>query len=111
MAVINTQGSEFESLITKNEIVLVDFWAEWCAPCKQFAVVYDKVSELYPEIVFAKVNVEQEAELADTFEIRSIPFLMVFKKGILIYAESGSMPESTLIELITQAKVADVSVG
>ncbi|MDP3267740.1 MAG: thioredoxin family protein [Legionella sp.] len=102
-------SAEFESLINDNEIVFIDFWAEWCAPCKQFSKVYDQVSDQFPAIVFAKVNIEEQQELADFFEIRSIPHLMVFKDGIVIYSDAGSIPESTLKELAQQALDADVS--
>ncbi len=100
---------QFESLIQDNEIVLIDFWASWCAPCKQFAHVYEKVAAFYEKVVFAKVNIEEEQELAETFQIRSIPHLMVLKQSIVIYSEAGSMPESTLKELVQQALDADVS--
>lgn len=99
----------FESLINEHEIVFIDFWAEWCAPCKQFATVYERVSEQYPNIAFAKVNIEEQQDLADFFEIRSIPHLMVFKEGIVIYSDAGSIPESTLKELAQQALDADVT--
>lgn len=102
-------GTEFESLINENELVFIDFWAEWCAPCKQFAKVYEQVSDQFTSITFAKVNIEEQQELADLFEIRSIPHLMVFKEGIIIYSDAGSMPESTLKELAQQALDADVS--
>lgn len=102
-------SSAFESTINDNEIVFIDFWAEWCAPCKQFAKVYEQVSDQYPMIKFVKVNIEEQQELADLFEIRSIPHLMVFKEGIVIYSDAGSMPESTLKELAQQALDADVS--
>ena len=105
----SVSGEEFEELIAKNNIIFVDFWAEWCAPCKQFAHVYEKVAKLHESIIFAKVDVAKEQELADIFQIRSIPHLMVFKEGIVIYSESGSMPESTLNELVAQALAADVS--
>jgi thioredoxin 1 len=99
----------FELFINENEIVFIDYWAEWCAPCKQFAKVYEKVSDQFPMIRFVKVNIEEQQELADFFEIRSIPHLMVFKEGIVIYSDAGSMPESTLKELAQQALDADVS--
>ncbi|AHE67353.1 thioredoxin family protein [Legionella oakridgensis] len=99
----------FESLIGDNEIVFIDFWAAWCAPCKQFAHTYERVAKLYNQVVFAKINIEEEAELAETFQIRSIPHLLVFKQGIVIYSEAGSMPESTLKELVQQALEVDVS--
>ncbi|WP_133127453.1 thioredoxin [Legionella nagasakiensis] len=101
--------NNFESLIRDNEIVFIDFWAAWCAPCKQFAHIYERVAKLYDQVVFAKINIEEETELAETFQIRSIPHLLVFKQGIVIYSEAGSMPESTLKELVQQALEADVS--
>ena len=103
-------GNEFEALINDNEIVFVDFWAEWCAPCKQFAQVYEKIaSQFEGKIVFASVNIEHENELADVFQIRSIPHLMVFKQGIAIYSEAGSLPATALEELAQKALSADVS--
>jgi thioredoxin 1 len=102
-------GNRFESLIEQNDVVFVDFWASWCAPCKQFAKVYEQVAALNPQVTFAAINIENESDLAETFNIRSIPHLMVFKQGIAIYSESGSMPESTLKELVEQALEADVS--
>ena len=107
--IISLTSSQFEAMIRDNLIVIVDFWAVWCAPCKQFANVYEAVAEKYENVVFAKVNIEEEQLLAETFQIRSIPHLMVFKEGIAIYSQAGSMPESTLKELVEQALSADVS--
>lgn len=102
-------AAQLEEILAKNAIVFVDFWAEWCAPCKQFGKIYDEMADSYPSIAFAKVNIEKESELAETFQIRSIPHLMIFKEGIVIYSDSGSMPKSILKELIEQALVVDVS--
>lgn len=102
-------GDQFESIIQRHEIVFLDFWATWCVPCKTFSTIYDNVAAKYKNILFGKVNIEQETELAETFQIRSIPHLMVFKQGIAIYSDSGSIPESTLKELVEQALRADVS--
>jgi len=109
MTVLAITGEQFESLLSTAEILFIDFWAQWCAPCKQFSSVYERVAQSFPQIVFGKVNIEQEIDLANVFEIRSIPHIMVFKKGIAIYSESGSMPESILRELAQQALDADVS--
>lgn len=102
-------SNQFETLINENELVFIDFWAEWCAPCKQFSRVYEQVADQFPTIKFVKVNIEEQQDLADFFEIRSIPHLMVFKHGIVIYSDAGSMPESTLKELAQQALDADIS--
>lgn len=102
-------SDQFDEFLKKNEIVFIDFWAAWCAPCLQFATVYERVADQNPTIKFAKVNIEQETELADSLEIRSIPHLMIFKQEILIYSEAGAMPESVLNDLVQQAMSVDVS--
>ena len=109
MPILPLSIKQFEELINDNELVLIDFWAKWCAPCKQFATVYERIAEQNPTLKFAKVNIEEEAELAENLQIRSIPHLMIFKQGILIYSEAGSIPESMLKDLVEQAKKADVS--
>ena len=108
-AVKAVTGDVFEVFIEEHPVVFVDFWATWCAPCKQFASVYERVAASNPNVTFASINIEHESELAEAFNIRSIPHLMVFKQGIAIYSEAGSMPESTLKELVEQALDADVS--
>ncbi|CEK10920.1 thioredoxin family protein [Legionella hackeliae] len=109
MVLHELKTKEFEEFIEKNELVFVDFWAEWCAPCKEFGRVYQLVAEQYPAIKFAKLDIEKEPELSEIFQIRSIPHLMVFKEGIAIYSEAGSMPESVLKDLVEQAIKVDVS--
>ena len=103
------QFSQFDDLLKTNELVFIDVWAERCAPCKQFALIYERVAEQNPTLKFVKVNIEENAEFNKNFHIRSIPHLMVFKQGILIFSEAGSMPESMLNDLVQQAMNADVS--
>ncbi|MBA4697447.1 MAG: thioredoxin family protein [Legionella sp.] len=105
--VLTAEG--FEKYILEHTIVFIDFWAEWCAPCKAFAEIYEQVAAQNPHIKFAKVNIEQEKTLADILHLQSIPHLMIFKEGIAIYSEAGTLPLSVLNELITQACMADVS--
>ncbi|MDX2346640.1 MAG: thioredoxin domain-containing protein [Legionella sp.] len=107
--VIALDTHNFEQTIMDESIVFVDFWATWCAPCTQFAVIYERVAAAYKNILFAKVDIEKAPELSEMFEIRSIPHLMAFKDGIAIYSDSGSVPESVLKELVEQALTADVS--
>ncbi len=100
---------QLDTILQANDIVFLDFWAPWCAPCKQFAHTYEKVAASNEQIVFGTINIEEQQVLAETFHIQSIPHLMVFKQGIAIYSESGSIPESTLKELVQQALTVDVS--
>lgn len=102
-------ASEFDVLVQQGNILFVDFWAKWCAPCRQFAPVYERAALKYDNIIFASIDIEQEAALAEELNIRSIPHLMVFKAGIAIYSDSGSMPETVLHELAEQAIQIDVS--
>ena len=104
MAVIEITKENIEEVIGGNDIVLIDFWAPWCGPCKSFAPIYEEVSNKYDDVVFAKINTEVEQELGAQFQIRSIPTLMLFREQIVVMAESGAMPASTLEDVIGQAK-------
>ena len=108
MAVVELTQENFESTVTGNPFVVVDFWAPWCAPCRNFAPVYDKVSEDFDDIVFAKVNTEEEQGIAQHFQIRSIPTLMIFRDKIIIFSQPGALPESAFRELLQKARELDM---
>ncbi len=108
MATVNLTKDNFKETVDTNDIVLVDFWAEWCGPCKMFAPIYEEVSEKYPDIVFGKVNTEEEQQLAGAYQIRSIPTLMIFREQIIIFAQPGMLPASALEEIIGKAKELDM---
>ena len=108
MAAINVKGDEFEKLVLESSIVLVDFWADWCGPCKIFGPIFEKSSEKHGDIIFAKVDTEAERELAAAAGISSIPTLMAFRDGVLLYREAGALPENSLEELITAIRGVDM---
>jgi thioredoxin 1 len=108
MATVNLTQEAFEKIITENSMVIIDFWASWCGPCKAFAPTFEDVSEEHPDIVFAKVNTEEQRELASHFKIRSIPTLAVFRDQILLYKEAGALPEPGLQDLISKVKELDM---
>lgn len=109
MATENVTAAEFNDLISNNEIVIIDFWASWCGPCRSFAPTYEKVSEKYPDIVFAKVNTEEEEELSNHFQIRSIPTLMIFREQVVLFAQPGMLSEGQLEEIIGKVREVDMT--
>lgn len=108
MATRDITAEEFNDTINDNDIVLVDFWASWCGPCRAFAPTFAKSSEEHPDVVYAKVDTEAEQQLAAAAQIRSIPTLMAFKKGKLVFNQAGALPPAALEDLIQQVKDFDV---
>jgi len=108
MATIELNNENFQDTIKNNDIVLIDFWASWCGPCQSFGPVFEAASEVNPDIAFAKVNTEEQMELAAYFQVRSIPMLAIFREQILIFAQPGALPRSALDQLIEQARALDM---
>ncbi len=108
MATVNLSEANFSETIENNNIVIIDFWAPWCGPCKQFAPIYEKTSELYPDIVFGKVNTEDEEALAGQFQIRSIPTTIIIKENIAVFQQPGAIPEEGLKDVIRQVLELDM---
>jgi len=109
MATVELTKENFEEVVTKNDMVIVDFWAPWCGPCKGFAPIYDAASEKYADVVFAKVNTDEEQELAQHFSIRSIPTLMMFREKVILFSQAGALPAAGLDSVISQAKALDMA--
>lgn len=108
MATVELTKDNFKDVIEQNDFLIIDFWAPWCGPCQSFGPVYEQVSEKYDDIVFAKVNTQDEQELAGMFNVRSIPTLMIFREQVILYSEAGALPQSAFEKLVEDARALDM---
>jgi thioredoxin 1 len=108
MAIVELTKENFEQVVTSNPTVIVDYWAPWCGPCRGFAPVFEKVAEKHPDVVFAKVNTDEEQEIASHFQIRSIPTLMVFRDQIIVYSQPGALPQGAFEQVVDKVKQLDM---
>lgn len=109
MTIIHLTKENFDSNVEDKNLVVLDFWAEWCGPCKTFSPVFEQVSERYPQAIFGKIDVEEQSELAADFNIRAIPTIMILRQNVVVFAESSVLPASGLCTLIDQALALDMS--
>lgn len=109
MATVDLTKDNFEQTVTDNQIVIVDFWAPWCGPCKGFAPVFEKAAEAHADVVFGKVNTDEQQELAGAFNIRSIPTLMIFREKVVLFQQAGALPGQALEQVLAQAKSIDMA--
>ena len=108
MATLELTKENFQDVVDKNDFVIVDFWAPWCGPCRNFAPIYEAASENHADIVFGKVNTEDQQDLAGYFQIRSIPTLMIFREKIVIFSQPGMLPANAFNDLVDRAKELDM---
>ena len=109
MPTVELTSQNFEKTVNDNPMVIIDFWAPWCGPCRGFAPVFEKAADTHPDVVFAKVNTDEQQELAGAFGIRSIPTLMVFREKVILFQQAGALPGNALEQVITQAKSVDMA--
>ncbi|HET7765822.1 MAG TPA: thioredoxin [Burkholderiales bacterium] len=109
MATVALTKDNFEEVVNGNDMVIVDFWAPWCGPCKGFAPVFDAASEKHTDVIFGKVNTDDEQELAASFNIRSIPTLMLFREKVILFSQAGALPGNALEEILTKGKELDMA--
>jgi thioredoxin len=109
MATVVLTKDNFEEVVNGNDMILVDFWAPWCGPCKGFAPVFEAASEKHADIIFGKVNTDEEQELAASFNIRSIPTLMLFREKVILFSQAGAIPGSALEQVIAKGKELDMA--
>jgi len=109
MATMELTQENFDTVVSDSPIVIIDFWAPWCGPCRQFAPVFEQVSEKHPDVVFAKLNTDEQQGIAQAFQIRSIPTLMVFREKVILFSNPGSMPAGQFDKLVTEVKAVDMA--